>query len=245
MNCIIIDDEMLCIKSLNNLLDIHFPQVKILATCNDSTKAMGLILHHKPDFIFLDIEMPFLNGFDLLAQFEHLDFDVIFTTAYDSYAIKAIKFSALDYLLKPVGLEDLTFALEKIKSKVPKISKTQVNIANAVNNKLLSDTIALPTSDGLIFTPVNEIVYCSADSNYTRMYMLDKSVILLSKTLGDVDELLNGYNFFRIHQSSLINLKQVKKYIRGDGGEVIMSNGKSLIVSRNHKADFLNAFTHF
>lgn len=245
MNCIIIDDEELCIKSLSNLLNLNFPQVKILATCNDSSNASGLILHHKPDFIFLDIEMPFLNGFDILAQFEHLDFDVIFTTAYDSYAIKAIKFSALDYLLKPIGLEDLTFAIEKLKNKEVSISKAQVKIANAVNNKLHPDTIALPTSDGLIFTPVNEIVHCCADSNYTRMYMLDKSVILLSKTLGDVDELLTGYNFFRIHQSHLINLEQVKKYKRGDGGEVIMSNGDSLLVSRNHKAGFLNAFTRF
>jgi two-component system, LytTR family, response regulator len=245
MNCIIIDDEMLCIKSLTNLLNTNFPQVKILASCSDSSKASALIVHHKPDFIFLDIEMPYFNGFDILAQFEHLNFDVIFTTAYDSYAIKAIKFSALDYLLKPIGLEDLAFAIEKLKNRVISISKTQLKIANAVNNKLHSDTIAFPTSDGLIFTPVNEIVHCCADSNYTRMYMLDKSVIMLSKTLGDVDELLSGYDFFRIHQSHLINLKHVKKYKRGDGGEVIMSNGNILLVSRNRKADFLNAFTRF
>jgi len=245
MRCIIIDDEIHCIKTLTDLLGTNFPEVKILAACSDSTQAQELILHHKPRFIFLDIEMPFINGFDLLSKFEHLNFDVIFTTAYDSYAIKAIKFSALDYLLKPVSKEELAIAIEKIKNKLSSISKEQVQIASAVNNKQLSDTIALPTLEGLTFTPVNDIVYCSADSNYTRMFMQDNSELLLSKTLGDVDELLSGYHFFRIHHSSLINLKQVKKYIRGDGGEVLMSNGKSLMVARTRKADFLNVFTRF
>jgi two-component system LytT family response regulator len=245
MRCIIIDDEMHCIKTLSNLLDTNFPEVKILATCNDSTKAQELILHHKPDFIFLDIEMPLLNGFDLLSKFDHLDFDVIFTTAYDSYAIKAIKFSALDYLLKPVCTEDLSFSIEKIKNKESSISKTQVQMAKAVNNKQLPETIALPATDGLMFAHVNDIIHCSADGNYTRMYMLDKSEILLSKTLGDVSELLSEHNFFRIHHSSLINLEQVKKYIRGEGGEVVMSNGKSLMVARTRKTDFLNVFTRF
>jgi len=245
MRCIIIDDEIHCIKTLTDLLETNFPKVKILAACNDSTQAQELILHHKPDFIFLDIEMPFINGFDLLSKFDHLDFDVIFTTAYDSYAIKAIKYSALDYLLKPISKEELAFALDKIVNKLSSISKEQIQIANEVNNQLLPDTIALPTLEGLTFTSVNDIVFCSADSNYTRMYMLDNSEILLSKTLKDVDELLKGYHFFRIHHSSLINLKQVKKYIRGDGGEVMMSNGKNLMVARTRKTDFLNVFTRF
>jgi two-component system, LytTR family, response regulator len=245
MRCIIIDDEIHCIKTLTDLLETNFPKVKILAECSDSTRAQELILHHKPDFIFLDIEMPFINGFDLLSKFDHLDFDVIFTTAYNSYAIKAIKCSALDYLLKPICKEELAFAIEKIVDKASSISKEQVQIANAVNNQLLPDTIALPTFEGLTFTSVNDIVYCSADSNYTRMHMLDNSEILLSKTLRDVDELLSGYHFFRIHHSSLINLKQVKKYIRGEGGEVLMSNGKSLMVARTRKSDFLNVFTRF
>lgn len=245
MKCIIIDDELHCIRTLSNLLDTNFPDVKILSTCNDSTQAHELILHHKPDFIFLDIEMPILNGFDLLSKFEHLDFDVIFTTAYDSYAIKAIKFSALDYLLKPICNDDLAFSIDKIKNKESSISKVQLQLAKAVNNKQLPETIALPTTDGLIFTHVKDIIHCCADGSYTRMYMHDKSEILLSKTLGDVNELLSEHNFFRIHHSSLINLEQVKKYIRGEGGEVIMSNGKSLIVARTRKTDFLNVFTRF
>jgi two-component system, LytTR family, response regulator len=245
MNCIIIDDEKHCIKTLTNLLETNYKEVKILATCFEPLKAHHLILHHKPDFIFLDIEMPFLNGFDLLSKFDPLDFDVIFTTAYDSYAIKAIKFSALDYLLKPVGNEELSVAIEKIRHKHNTISKMQVQMASAVNNKQIPDTIALPTSEGLTFTPVQDIVHCSADGSYTRMYMVDKSEIMLSKTLGDVEDLLGEYHFFRIHHSSLINLKQVKKYIRGEGGEVLMSNGKSLIVARTRKTDFLNVFMRF
>lgn len=245
MKCIIIDDEKHCIRTLTSLLETNFPEVKIIATCSESAKAQHLILHHKPDFIFLDIEMPFLNGFDLLSKFEHLDFDVIFTTAYDSYAIKAIKFSALDYLLKPVCAEELAFAIDKIKHRLGFISKAQVQMVNEVHKRQLSDTIALPTADGLIFTPVNDIVHCTADGSYTRMYMRDKSEILLSKTLGDVDELLNEYNFFRIHHSSLINLKEVKKYFRGEGGEVVMSNGKNLVVARTRKTEFLNTFARF
>ena len=245
MKCIIIDDESHCIKTLSNLLETNFPEVNILATCSESPKAYNLIQQYKPDFIFLDIEMPLLNGFDLLSKFENLFFDVIFTTAYDSYAIKAIKYSALDYLLKPVDKEDLAFAIEKIKSKQSSISKAQIQMATAVHNRQLPDTIALPTNEGLNFASVNDIIYCTADGSYTRMFMADKNEILLSKTLGDVEELLCEYNFFRIHHSTLINLKQVKKYIRGEGGEVIMSNGKNLQVARTRKTDFLNVFTRF
>jgi two-component system, LytTR family, response regulator len=245
MKCIIIDDEKHCIKTLTRLLGTNFPEVNILCTCFDSTKAFDLIQLHKPDFIFLDIEMPFLNGFDLLSKFENLFFEVIFTTAYDSYAIKAIKYSALDYLLKPISLEDLSAAIKKIKTRQSSISKAQVQMATALHNKQLPDTIALPTNEGLTFTSVNDIAFCTADGSYTRMFMTDKSEILFSKSMGDVEELLSGYHFFRIHHSTLINLKHVKQYIRGEGGEVIMSNGQNLPVARTRKADFLNVFMRF
>jgi len=227
------------------LLETNFPEVNILATCLDSTKAFDLIQLHKPDFIFLDIEMPFLNGFDLLSKFENLFFEVVFTTAYDSYAIKAIKYSALDYLLKPISHEDLADAIKKIKNKHSVISQAQVQMATAIHNKQLPETIALPTAEGLAFASVNDIIYCMADGSYTRMALVDKYEILLSKTLGEVEELLNEYHFFRIHHSTLINLKQVKQYLRGEGGEVIMSNGQSLPVARTRKTDFLNVFMRF
>jgi len=245
MNCIIIDDEKHCIKTLTNLLETNFSEVQIVATCLDSTKAYDLIQLHKPGFIFLDIEMPLLNGFDLLSKFEHLFFEVVFTTAYDTYAIKAIKYSALDYLLKPVSREDLAAAIEKIKNKQGFISKAQVQMATAVHNRQLPETIALPTADGLTFAPVNDIVFCTADGSYTRVFMADNIEILLSKSMGDVDEILSGYSFFRIHHSTLINLKHVKKYLRGEGGEVVMSNGRSLPVARTRKNDFLNVFMRF
>ncbi len=245
MKCLIIDDEKHCIKTLSKLLETSFPEVKILATCYESVKAYDLIKLYGPDFIFLDIEMPLLNGFDLLSSFEHLDFEVIFTTAYDSYAIKAIKFSALDYLLKPISKEDLAFAIEKIKTKIHRLNTAQVQMAKAVNNRQMPGTIALPTNEGLVFVPLNEIVNCIAEGSYTRMFMADKSEILISKTLGDVDELISEYCFFRIHNSSLINLRHVKKYIRGEGGEVILSNGHILPIARTRKSDFLNAFTRF
>jgi two-component system LytT family response regulator len=242
MNCIIIDDEKHCIKTLSNLLQTNFPEVRILATCHDSSKAYELIQHHRPEIVFLDIEMPLLNGFDLLSKFYHLYFDVVFTTAYDSYAIKAIKYSALDYLIKPIEREDLTAAIEKISLKQSSISLEQVLLATAVQNKLLPDTIALPTSEGLTFASVNDIIYCTADGRYTCLQMLNNKEVLLSRTLGDVEDLLSEYAFFRIHHASLINMKHIRKYIRGDGGEVIMTNGKSLVVARNRKAEFLNIF---
>ncbi|MCX6267013.1 MAG: LytTR family DNA-binding domain-containing protein [Bacteroidetes bacterium] len=245
MNCIIIDDEKHCIRTLTNLLETWFPEVNILATCNESNQAVELIQYHKPDFIFLDIEMPLLNGFDLLSKFDSICFDVIFTTAYDSYAIKAIKYSALDYLLKPIDVEELAIAIEKIISKQSSISQSQVQLAIAVNNKLLPDTIALPTADGLAFASVNDILYCIAEGSYTRLYMTGINEIILSKTLGNVEEILADYNFFRIHHSTLINLKQVKKYIRGEAGEVIMSNGNTLKLARTRKTGFLNVFARF
>jgi two-component system LytT family response regulator len=242
MNCIIIDDENHCIKTLTNQVETWFPEVKILAACNESPKAYSLIQKHKPDFIFLDIEMPLLNGFDLLSKFDTLYFDVIFTTAYDSYAVKAIKYSALDYLLKPVDKEDLAFAIDKIKSKQSSISQSQVQMAIAVHNRQVPNTIALPSMDGLTFASVNDIVHCTAEGSYTRLYMTDNTEILLSRTLGDVEELLVDSHFFRIHHSSLINLKHVKKYIHSDGGKAIMSNGNSLKLARTRKTDFLNVF---
>ena len=245
MRCIIIDDEKHCIKTLTNLLGTWFPEVNIMSSVSDSTKAYDMIMMHKPDFIFLDIEMPFLNGFDLLAKFDPLFFDVVFTTAYDSYAIKAIRYSALDYLLKPIDKDDLAFAIAKIRSKQSSISREQLKMATAVHNKQLPDTIALPATDGLVFASVNDILYCIADGSYTRIVMSDKSEILLSKTLGDVEELIVDYHFFRIHNSTLVNLKQVKKYIRGEGGEVIMSDGKNLQVARTRKNDFLGVFMRF
>jgi two-component system, LytTR family, response regulator len=240
MDCIIIDDENHCIKTLTNLLETFFPEVTILATCNESTKAYDLIQQYKPGFIFLDIEMPFLNGFDLLSKFDPLYFDVIFTTAYDSYAIKAIKYSALDYLLKPVDKEDLSFAIEKIRSKKSSISQPQVQMAIEVHNKQVPATIALPTAEGMAFASVNDIVYCIAEGSYTRLFMTGINEIVLSRTLGNVEELLADYDFFRIHHSTLINLKQVKKYIRGEGGDVIMNNGNCLKLARTRKNDFLN-----
>jgi two-component system LytT family response regulator len=245
MNCIIIDDENHCIKTLHSLLASNFPEVKVLASCQESLKAYELILQHHPDFIFLDIEMPFLNGFDLLTKFEQIFFEVIFTTAYDSYAIKAIKFSALDYLLKPVSKDDLALAVEKIRLKQSSVTRAQLQMASAIQNRQLPDTIALPTSEGLIFANVNDIVYCTADGGYTRLIMTGNQELLLSKTLGDVDELLADAHFFRIHHSSLVNLRQVKKYIRGEGGEVVMSNGQTLQLARTRKADFLSVFLRF
>ena len=245
MLVVIVDDEKHCRTGMGIMLEKYCEGTEVVAMCANGKEGIRAIETHRPDLVFLDIEMPGMNGFEMLEQCHNHDFEVIFTTAYNEYAIQAIRHSALDYLLKPIDKEDLAAAIEKIKNKQQSISKAQVKMATEVHNRQLPDTIALPSADGLTFAAVNDIIYCIADGSYTRMFMMDKNEILLSKTLGDVEDLLTEYNFFRIHHSSLINLKQVKKYIRGEGGEVIMSNGKNLIVARTRKSDFLNVFTRF
>ena len=240
----IIDDEMHGIKTLSHLLQKHFPQVTLVFTTMDSTEAKALVEKNKPDIVFLDIEMQALNGLKFLSLFDDISFKVIFTTAYDQYAIKAIRLNALDYLLKPIAKKELGDALEKYRLEKNKISKEQISHLHLFKENKITDTIALSTLQGLFFVKISEIMYLEAEDCYTHVTIKDGKKHLVSKTLGNFDELFaDEKTFFRAHKSFLINLSYLKQYIRGEGGEIIMNDNKSISLSRNKKEEFLKLFS--
>ncbi|OYU82342.1 MAG: DNA-binding response regulator [Flavobacterium sp. BFFFF1] len=242
IKAILIDDENHCIITLQHLLS-GFKNVVVVATTQDSSQAKELIETFKPDVVFLDIEMPVLNGFDVLQQFDDLPFKVVFTTAYDQYAIKALKLNALDYLLKPIGHDDIEQVLEKYKAEQMHISKDQLNHLHQFINGKMQDTIALSTQEGLLFVKIEDIMYLEASSCYTYIVMNDKTKHLASKTMANFEEVLQDNSlFFRAHKSHIINLKFIRQYLRGEGGEIIMQDGNNIALSRNKKQEFLSLF---
>jgi two-component system LytT family response regulator len=240
----IIDDEMHCIKTLRYQIEKQFENVEVVFDTTDSTLAKALVENFKPDIIFLDIEMPVMNGLQFLSQFDNIPFKVIFTTAYDQYAIKAIRLNALDYLLKPVDRNELEQAIEKFEQEKDFTAREQVTHLQLFREKKIRDTIALSASQGLFFVKINDIVYLEGDNSYTHVVMNDGKKYLVSKTLSNFDDILTGDNtFFRAHKSYVINLNYIKQYVRGDGGEIIMVDDKTISLSRNKKEDFLKLFT--
>jgi two-component system, LytTR family, response regulator len=244
INAIIIDDEVNGAESLQLLLTKYCKSdVIINAVCNSSKEGYAKIQELKPNLVFLDIQMPHMNGFELLAQLPNRDFQVIFTTAYDDYAIQAFKVNAIDYLLKPVDPQDLMQAVQKALTKIRKNALLGGNI-----DKLLKELkqqhfqlkkLAIPASDGVTFVELDEIPRIEADSNYTTIFTTQGKKYIVAKTLKEYEELLEGYNFLRVHSSTLINLRHVEKYIRGDGGFVIMKDGSQVEVSRRKKHELV------
>ena len=248
IRCVLIDDENNSLEMMEWLIKTYCPQVTIEAMCNTSEKGIEAINKFKPDVVFLDIEMPHMNGFDMLEQFDKLSFDVVFCTAYDQFAIKAFKYSALNYLLKPVDPADLQETFRRLEEKKSSPSKEQIELLlqNIRENiKPAVQRIALTTGDGMIFAPVEHILYCEAESNYTSVVLNDGKKILVSKVLKDIDETLSGSGFYRIHNSFLINLNHIKKYVRGDGGYVIMDNDVTVSISRSRRQEFMELFSKF
>jgi two-component system, LytTR family, response regulator len=243
MKAIIIDDETHCITTLKWTLAQYCKEVEIIATASNGSDAIMLINTLQPQLIFLDVEMPVLNGIDMLQHFEEIKFDVIFTTAYDQYAVKAIKLNALDYLLKPIDKDELILAIQKVKTKQAQISKQQIESLQEIHKTKVVNKIALSTMQGLQFVNLDDVIRVEGDGNYCNFLLKNKTKILLSKKLGVVEELLQGNNFFfRAHKSHIINLKFVEKYVRGEGGEIIMEDGTSIALSRNKKDEFLELF---
>lgn len=239
---IIIDDEKHAIITLEHLLG-KFKDVEVLASIQESSAAKEIIEQNNPDLLLLDIEMPVLNGFELLEQFEELNFKVIFTTAYDQYAIKALKINALDYLLKPIDSTELRTALDKYLTDQIFTSTEQIAQLNKFKNTQMAETLALSTQRGLVFIKIKDVMYFEADGSYTHVMMNSGESHLVSKSLSNFEEvLLDNEVFFRSHKSNLVNLNYIKKYIRGEGGELIMQNDKSIILSRTKKQEFLNLF---
>jgi two-component system, LytTR family, response regulator len=241
ISAIIIDDESKGRLALREKLSSYCPQVKVLAEADNGHEALLLIRHHKPQLIFLDIEMPRMNGFEMLNELAEKNFHIIFTTAYDQYAIKAIKYAAFDYLLKPIDIEELKTAISNVNAHENTQTKKQVELLNEnkQNPKKQLSKLAIPTLDGLMFYDINDIIHLEANSNYTNIYLTNKLKIIASKTLKDFEELLPVAIFFRTHHSHLINLNYIKRYIKGDGGQIEMQNGNYVDVARRKKEEFL------
>jgi two-component system LytT family response regulator len=241
---IIIDDEQKSRESLKIILEDFCESVTICALCQNVAEGVQAIAQHQPDVVFLDIQMQRETGFDLLTQLNSIDFEIIFTTAHSEYAIKAFKFSAIDYLLKPIDIDDLQKALAKVEHKQNQNSAGRLEhlIQNLRTNTPENYKLALPTTEGLVFVQLNNILYCEASSNYTIIYT-PKNKYIVSRTLKQYEDLLGEHNFFRIHNSYLINLNVVKKYIRGEGGSVVLENDITLDVSKRKKEAFLSRIT--
>lgn len=248
VNAVIIDDELHSVETLKWKLEHYCPDINILATFTDPVEGLDFLKKNILQLLFLDIEMPLLNGFDILEELGIVHFDVIFTTAYDDFGIKAVKFSALDYLLKPIQNQELKKAVEKHLHKIqPTTPQKQLevlfqNIREEENSKL--NKIGLATKESIEFVEVQDILVCSSESNYTMVYLSDGRKKLISKTLKEFEDLLTPHNFFRPHHSHLINLAHVKEYIRTEGGYLIMSNKVTVPVSRSKKEDLLDKFGH-
>ncbi len=246
IRALIIDDEKACIDSLEFEINNHCPDVEVLERCTSGKEGIKAIHRHKPDLLFLDIDMPFINGFDLLEMVPDIDFEVIFTTAYDKYALRAFRISAMDYLLKPVDPDELKKAVNKVK-KVSAKGEAQKQmdfliqqIKDIENNSV--QKIALPTIDGLEFINLDDILYCQSDGAYSNVFFKEGGKLLISKTLRWLEEALCDFHFFRVHNSYIINLHYVRKYSKSDGGMITMENGDTVKVSRSKKEKLLNMF---
>jgi len=243
MKAIIVDDERNNRLTLIKLIEKFCPQLQVISECDSVDCAINTIENEKPDVVFLDVEMPGKNGFELLSYYKyHCPFEIIFTTAYSQYAVKAFRLSALDYLLKPVDPEELIQAVFKLNQKVSlEIKNKQYELLEQRinNNDLSKKQLAISTLEGIYFVALDEIIHVDADSSYTKLFLINDEKIMSSKPLKYFEELLEDYDFVRIHQSHIINLKHIRRYVRGDGGQVIMMNGAEIEVSRRKKDDLL------
>jgi len=241
LRAILVDDELSSLQNLQSKLVEFCPDVEVVATAQKPEDAILFIRQHKPDVIFLDIEMPRMNGFRMLDELGELDFEIIFTTAYNHYAVDAIRISAFDYLMKPVAIKELQNALERLAKYRQTHTRDKLDVLrqSLSPNKSQEEKIAIPTNEGLEFIPIKNILHIESSSNYSRIFLTDGKNILVTKLLKDFEDILEPYNFFRVHNSHLINLAYIKKYIRGEGGQVEMQNGDVIDVARRKKDEFL------
>lgn len=245
--CAIVDDEESSRRNLLRLLNKEHPDLEVLGSAQDVPSGIDLVRKVRPDILFLDIDMGGQTGFDLLRALGEDKPHVIFTTAHESYAVKAIRFSALDYLLKPIDRADLDIAIERARRLIRAADKSDMYevLLKNMDRSSADRVLALPVQDGLEMVHVNEIVVCEADAQYTTIHMRDKSRMVISRSLGEFEDLLQDTRFLRVHHGSLVNRTHIKKYIRGDGGELIMSNGMNVAVSKRKKADLLEGLDKF
>jgi two-component system LytT family response regulator len=228
------------------LLKRYCPEVNVLAICTNGIDALEAIRQLAPDLVFLDVEMPKMNGFEMLEQLQTINFHLIFTTSYDEYALKAIRFSAIDYLLKPVDREELQRAVHKVvqRMEAPLPEQLKIILEKIQHPSAASNKIALPTMEGLQMIPVESIISCEANDNYTTLIQKNKKKLVVSCTLKVIEELLEDHSFIRVHRSFLVNLDEIEKYVKADGGYLVMSDGSNIYISRNKKEELLKRLLH-
>jgi len=237
IKAVIIDDEQNCIDSLAFDLQKHCKEIELLETFTSPKQGLLAIKKYKPDLVFLDVQMPWMSGFEMLELLDEIDFAIIFTTAFDQFAAKAFRISAIDYLLKPVDVHDLQEAVKKAMEKIQQKSGVE-NIANLLQNikkPEVNQRIAVPGREGYEFIEVGKIIYAQAEGSYTHVFLNDKRKLIISKTLSDIEEMLPAENFQRIHHSTLVNLAHVTHLFKTDGGFVVLDNGEKLVVSKSKK----------
>jgi two-component system LytT family response regulator len=239
ITALIVDDEENSRFTLREMLKMFCPEVSILGEAEGVKTALEQTKKLDFDVVFLDIQMMDGNGFDYLRQVGSIDFDVIFITAFDQFAIQAIKYSALDYLLKPVDADELKEAVKKVKKKEPKSKKNYDVLLDNLKDQE-KQKLVLPTNEGIHIIQIDNIIRCEADDYYTRIFLVDKRMIMVSKTLKNTEELLSGKSFVRSHKSHLVNLQFVKKYVKSDGGYLELKDGTTIPVSRRKKELILN-----
>lgn len=238
LRTILVDDEMLSLESLQLQLEAHCPGVEIVAMCKGPREGIEKINALDPDLVFLDIEMPGMNGFEMLRQFPVRDFDVIFITAYEEFAIQAFKVNAQEYLLKPVDVRELVAAVEKVQNRIDQLDsqkKIDILLTRLEGQSSGFGKIAIPSYNGLDFINVQDILYCSGDGSYSSIHTAQGEKFVVSKTMKEMEELLHQSGFFRTHQSYLVNLGCIRQYIRGSGGQLVLQDGSVIQVARARK----------
>jgi two-component system LytT family response regulator len=248
LKTLLIEDNTDASEKLQFLLSKYCAaSINLLALANSGQAGIEAIQAHQPDLIFLDIELGDMTAFEMLERIDAVDFQVIFTTAHEHYAIKAIRYSAVDYLQKPIGREELLAAISRAENNPTRILKEQVNqLAQNVRAKsTLPEKIALTTSEGLVFKKIKDIVRCESDRMYTVVAMVGGEKLMVSKPMGQLEEILEGQSFFRIHNSHLINMNHIRQFVRSEGGYIVMEDGATVSVARNRKDDFLELFSKF
>ena len=236
LKAIIVDDEPYCCETIATLLE-ESRDVEIVSVCHNAADALVAIRKYSPDIVFLDVEMPKMNGFEMLEHLPQVNFEIIFTTSYDQYALKAIRFSAIDYLLKPVDEEELRTAIQKViqRSQKPITQQLEILLQKIHQPSTPINKIAMPTMEGLQMIPVDSIISCESDSNYTILQLKNNKKLIVSRTLKEIEELLEEHSFVRVHRCYLANMNEVEKYVKGEGGYLVMSDGTTIDVARNKK----------
>lgn len=247
ITALLIDDEKNSRESLRKKIETYCPTIQIIGECANGIEGLESILQRNPDIVFLDIEMPHMNGFTMLQQIPEKRFSLIFTTAYNQYAINAIRHSALDYLIKPVDINELIKAVQRAEnSRLNNPQQIQISLLEQLlQNQQQPRQLAVATASGLEIIAMEKIIYLEAVGNYTNLHVENDRPLLASKTLKEFEEILPAEQFFRIHNASLVNIAAIKKYLKGDGGQVLLNNGLALDVARRRKDELIELLLKF